>query len=93
MQNNDASQTPQNNIHNPVRYEGESFLEYQIRRKLSASIVKANTQNGNGGISSRKALRDEIRYKGRMKNVAGQFGQGLRNWITRNQLAQLANKG
>lgn len=81
------------NIHNPVRYAGESFEDYKARRQESNAAVKANAQTGQGGINTRKALRSNIRENGKMKFYAGAFGKGLRNWITRKQAAVLANKG
>lgn len=54
------------NIHTPQRLEGESFSAYVMRRKQSHAINKAIRTAGNGGISSRKQLRDSMRASGTM---------------------------
>lgn len=55
-----------NNLHIPQRLEGESFDAYRERRAKSHAVNKANRTIGQGGISSRKSLRDEMRKSGTM---------------------------
>lgn len=79
----------QNNLHTPQRLEGESFSDYKIRRKASKEVTKKNSQIGQGGYRTRKAMRDNIREEGKMKYVSGSFGRGIRNLITANQKEKL----
>ena len=81
------------NIHNPERQTNETTEVYKARRLASNQAAKANSQTGSGGIATRKAFRDQLRFDGDMKNYAGSYGRGLVNWITRKQAAVLANKG
>lgn len=81
------------NIHNPVRYTGESFEAYKARRKESNLQAKANSQIGQGGKTTRGLTRMQLRENGKMKHFAGSYGRGLRNWINQKQAAKLANKG
>jgi hypothetical protein len=53
-------------LHIPQRLTGESFDAYKTRRAQSHAINKANRTTGQGGISSRKSLRDEMRKSGTM---------------------------
>jgi len=80
-------------LHTPERLSGETTEAYKARRQASSSASKANSQVGKGGQNTRKALRDAFREKGLMHRIAGAYGKGLRNWITRNNQAILANKG
>lgn len=80
------------NIHNPVRYEGESFEGYRTRRNESNAMAKANASVGQGKRTTRQLVRARLRSEGKMKNVAGSYGKGLRNWINQKQAAKLAIK-
>ena len=80
------------NIHIPQRLENETFADYKVRRQQSNEANKLNSSLGKGGKTSRKEFRDYLRSEGKMKNVAGGFSQALRNWITQNNQAKLANK-
>lgn len=80
------------NIHNPVRYEGESFEDYRSRRNESNAVAKANASIGQGKRTTRQMVRDRLRSEGKMKNVAGSYGKGLRNWINQKNVAKLASK-
>lgn len=80
-------------IHNPVRYAGESFEAYKIRRAESNATNKINSQTGKGGYNTRKMNRDKAREDGMMKHIAGSYGKGLRNWIQRNAYRSMPNKG
>lgn len=73
------------NIHDPVRYEGESFEDYRNRRSESNALAKANASIGQGKRTTRQMVRDRLRSEGKMKNVAGSYGKGLRNWINQKQ--------
>lgn len=80
------------NIHNPVRYEGESFEDYRNRRNTSNALAKANASIGQGKRTTRELVRAELRKEGKMKKVAGSYGKGLSNWINQKNAAKLANK-
>ncbi len=80
------------NLHAPQRLEGESFADYKIRQKDSHDLSKKNSQIGQGGYHTRDAVRAELRKEGKMKYLAGSYGEGLRGWITEKNLAVLANK-
>lgn len=77
------------NIHIPQRLENESFTDYKIRRLQSK---EANASIVSGSRTTRQLYRDQVRSDGNMKHIAGSYGKGLRNWITRNNQAKLANK-
>lgn len=80
------------NIHNPVRYEGESFEDYRNRRNESNAMAKANASIGQGKRTTRQMVRDRLRSEGKMKLVAGSYGKGLRNWINQKEAAKLAGE-
>jgi len=78
--------------HNPVRYADESFEDYRNRRNESNALAKANASIGQGKRTSRELFREQLRSEGKMKNVAGSYGKGLRNWINQKEAAKLASK-
>lgn len=80
------------NIHTPERINGESFVEYQERRKLSHKLVKQATRVRSGSETSRQSFRNALRTNGRMKLHAGSFGRGLMNSITQRQQAAVQQK-
>jgi len=69
------------NVHTPERLAGESQAQYKARRQESHAINKAARV-----ISGPKVARAKL------KNSAGAFGRGLRNWITKKQAAAQAGK-
>jgi len=78
--------------HNPVRYADESYENYRNRRNASNAMAKANAWIGQGKRTSRELFREQLRSEGKMKNVAGSYGKGLRNWINQKESAKLKNK-
>lgn len=55
------------NIHTPERLSGETQQQYRERRAASKAIARQTIGHGlNGGISSRRQLRDEMRRSGTM---------------------------
>lgn len=80
------------NIHQPVRYDGESFEDYCNRRSESNAMAKANASIGKGKRTTRQMVRDRLRSEGKMKLVAGSYGKGLRNWINQKNRDGLSNK-
>lgn len=81
-------------LHNPQRAAIETRIEYAERRKESKAATQKMTLTGPflpSGECSRKSLRDSQRRSGSMKKIAGSYGRGLRNWITRSQAATQAN--
>lgn len=80
------------NIHTPERINGESFGDYQERRKLSHLIAKQATRVHAGKETSRQSYRNVLRTNGSMKRHAGSFGRGLMNSITQRQQAAVQQK-
>jgi len=78
--------------HNPVRYADESYEDYRNRRNASNLMAKDNARIGQGKRTSRELFREQLRSEGKMKNVAGSYGKGLRNWINQKEAAKLKNK-
>jgi len=87
-----SAKQEEKNIHNPARYEGESFEDYRSRRNESNAMAKANASIGQGKRTTRQLVRDRLCSEGKMKLVAGSYGKGLRNWINQKEAAKLANK-
>jgi hypothetical protein len=80
----------QANVHTPERLQGETMAQYRERRAASAAANHNNTNIGFGGENSRTSMRNAQRQSGAMKNIAGAYGRGLRNWINRTQAAARA---
>lgn len=77
----------------PARLLTESMSNYDARRfdaKREAQRITLTGPFKPAGISARRQHRDALRGNGSMAKHAGAFGRGLRNQITRNQLAALS---